>query len=94
MINDITTNIHSKLQLFADDILIYRPIPSSSDQISLQDDLANYSDKMSRWIADGLQHIQMQHFTSYHTSHCQKLYIPHEWSILEISGKDWNLLEQ
>ena len=38
-INDITTNIHSELQLFADDILIYRLILSSSDQISLQDDL-------------------------------------------------------
>ena len=38
-INDITTNIHSELRLFADDILIYRPIHSSSDQISLQDDL-------------------------------------------------------
>jgi len=30
-INDITANIHSELRLFADDILIYRPIGSESD---------------------------------------------------------------
>jgi len=39
-INNITTNIHSELQLFADNfILIYRPIGSESDQNILQDDL-------------------------------------------------------
>ena len=47
-INDITTSIHSELQLFADDTLIYRPILSSSDQISLQDDLTSYSNKMGK----------------------------------------------
>jgi len=38
-INDITTNIHSELQLFADDILIFRAIHSLNDQKIIQEDL-------------------------------------------------------
>ena len=39
-INDISLNIHSELWLFADDMLIYRPIINSvTDQVLLQDDL-------------------------------------------------------
>ena len=38
-INDITTNIHSQLSLFADDCLVYHPINSSEDHKVFQDDL-------------------------------------------------------
>ena len=44
-INDIVTNIHSQMRLFADDCLIYRPIHSPEDQNILQSDL----DKLSAW---------------------------------------------
>ena len=47
-INDIVTNIHSQLRLFADGCLIYRPIQSPKDQIILQSDL----DKLSAWADD------------------------------------------
>ena len=49
-INDITTNIHSELQLFPGDILIYRPIHSSSDQKTLQDDITTLI-KYGRWTS-------------------------------------------
>jgi len=41
-INDITTNIKSPLQVFADDCLSYRIINSPEDTISLQLDLSNW----------------------------------------------------
>ena len=44
-INDITSNIHSQLRLFADDCLIYRPINSPEDHTILQNDLL----KLSIW---------------------------------------------
>ena len=38
--NDITDNIkYSKIRLFADDIILYKQISSTSDAISLQSDL-------------------------------------------------------
>ena len=51
-INDITTNIHSELRLFADNILIYRPILSSSDQTSLQEDLTTLTKWANEWQMD------------------------------------------
>ena len=44
-INDIVTNIHSQLRLFADDCLVYRPIYSPEDHKILQSDL----DTLSTW---------------------------------------------
>ena len=44
-INDIASNIHSQLRLFADDCLTYRPINSPEDHTILQDDLL----KLSVW---------------------------------------------
>ena len=40
-INDITSNIHNQLRLFADDCLVYRPInsPRARDHKTFQDDL-------------------------------------------------------
>ena len=38
-INDISHNIHSQLQLFANDCLMYRTIQSSDNHDTLQDDL-------------------------------------------------------
>ena len=38
-INDISTDINSKIRLFSDDSVIYREINSIQDAMSLQDDL-------------------------------------------------------
>ena len=46
-INDITINIHSKIKLFADNILLYRTIKLANDHRILQEDLntiANWAD--------------------------------------------------
>ena len=47
-INDITTNIHSQLRLFADDCLVHHPINSPEDHKIFQDDL----DKLTILWAD------------------------------------------
>ena len=44
-LNDIATNIHSQLRLFADDCLVYHPINSPEDHKIFQDDL----DKLTIW---------------------------------------------
>ena len=44
-INDITVSINSTIQLYADDILIYRIIDSSNDYLALQ----NNVDKLEQW---------------------------------------------
>ena len=49
VINDITSNIHSQLCLFADDCLVYRPINSSTDHQILQSDLDNLTTWSRRW---------------------------------------------
>ena len=51
-INDIIANIHSELQLFADDILIYRPIHSESDQEILQDNFTALMKWAEMWQMD------------------------------------------
>ena len=38
-INDLPVNVTSKVRLFADDCLLYRPIHNASDQLALQRDL-------------------------------------------------------
>ncbi len=44
-INDLPDNVSSRVRLFADDCLLYRPIKSNEDQLALQADL----DSLSRW---------------------------------------------
>jgi len=44
-INDVGQNIRSKIQLFADDCILYRVIKSPQDKQALQEDLA----KVSNW---------------------------------------------
>ena len=39
-INDVSSNIHSELRLFSDDILIYKPIVSADNHDILQGDLS------------------------------------------------------
>ena len=48
-INDITSNIHSQLRLFADDCLVYRPIYSPADHKTFQDDLYKLSVMADVW---------------------------------------------
>ena len=48
-INDITTNIHSQLRLFADDCLVYRLINSTDDHQILQSDLDTLTTWTRRW---------------------------------------------
>ena len=68
-INDITTNIHSELQLFADDILIYRLIHLSSDQISLQDDLTTLIKWENEWQMDfNVSKCNILQVTTHHTA--------------------------
>ena len=68
-INDITTNIHSELRLFADDILIYRPILSSSDQTSLQEDLTTLTKWANEWQMDfNVSKCNILQVTTHHTA--------------------------
>ena len=55
-INDIISNIHSQLRLFADDCLIYRPIHSAEDHRILQKDL----DTLSSWVDTWLMKFNVQ----------------------------------
>ena len=48
-VNDITSNIHSQLRLFADDCVIYHPINSPQDHMMLQDDLLKLSALADVW---------------------------------------------
>ena len=47
-INDIGLNIHSEIRLFADDILLYRPIRTPNDHLQLQEDL----NTLTKWATD------------------------------------------
>ena len=68
-INDITTNIHSELRLFADDILIYRPIHSPSDQKILQDDLTTLIKWANEWQMDfNVSKCNILQVTTHHTT--------------------------
>ena len=61
-INDFPAYLsHSKLRLFADDIIIYRDIKTQDDCIKLQQDL----DSAARWEADWLM--------AFHPNKCTKL---------------------
>ena len=48
-INDITLNLTSKMKLFADDALLFRPIKSEKDCKSLQKDLNALETWSKRW---------------------------------------------
>ena len=48
-INDITTNIHNQLHLFADDCLVYRLVNSTDDHQILQSDLDTLTTWTRRW---------------------------------------------
>ena len=48
-INDIITDVDSKINLFADDCALYREIKSAEDASALQNDL----DRLYRWSCDG-----------------------------------------
>ena len=47
-INDIITDVDSKINLFADDCALYREIKSAEDAFALQNDL----DRLYRWSCD------------------------------------------
>ena len=49
-INDITINIHSEIRLFADDILLYRPIRTSNNHRILQDGLNTLTMWADHWL--------------------------------------------
>ena len=49
-INDINTNIQSKMRLFADDSVIYRQILSEEDHATLQQDLNILADWSTKWL--------------------------------------------
>ena len=51
-INDITINIHSEIKLFADDILLYRPIKISNNHKILQDDLNTLTKWADHWLME------------------------------------------
>ena len=68
-INDISTNMHSELRLFADDILIYRPIHSPSDQKILQDDLTTLIKWANEWQMDfNVSKCNILQVTTHHTT--------------------------
>ena len=48
-INDITSDLTSQMQLFADDALLFRPIKSEKDSKSLQKDLNTLQIWSKRW---------------------------------------------
>lgn len=48
-INDLPDNVTSKVRLFADDCLLYRPIYSANDQLSLQRDLDALVEWSKKW---------------------------------------------
>ena len=48
-INDLPLNVRSKVRLFADDYLLYRPINSAEDQEILQHDLRNLEQWGTKW---------------------------------------------
>ena len=57
-INNITSNIHSQLRLFADNCLIYHPINSPQDHMILQDDIL----KLSVWADIGQMKFNVKMF--------------------------------
>ena len=83
-INDIIANIHSKLRLFADDILMYRPICLESDQEILQDDLTALMKWAETWQVDfNISKCSILQVTA----HYQNIYIPDERNSFEIGGE-------
>ena len=48
-INDLPENVTSKVRLFADDCLLYRPIHNASDQLEMQRDLDSLVEWSNKW---------------------------------------------
>ena len=48
-INDLPKAVQSQVRLFADDCLIYRPIKSQKDHITLQNDLLELEKWAEKW---------------------------------------------
>ena len=48
-ISDLPENVTSKVRLFADDCLLYRPIHNASDQLALQRDLDSLVEWSNKW---------------------------------------------
>ena len=48
-INDIVCNLNSKIQVFADDAVMYREILSSQDEVIFQNDIHSVSDWAKPW---------------------------------------------
>ena len=48
-INDLPEALQSQVRLFADDCLLYRPIKSQSDHITLQNDLIELEKWADKW---------------------------------------------
>lgn len=49
-INDLPNNISSCMRIFADDCIIYRPISSPDDHLTLQSDLHRINDWCNKWL--------------------------------------------
>ena len=70
-INDIASNIHSQLRLFADDCITYRPINSPEDHTILQDDLL----KLSVWADVWQMKFKVKKYCILKYLHCTLLVI-------------------
>ena len=51
-INDIVLNVKSEIQLFADDILMYKTIKNSNDHETLQEDLNTLTRWADTWLME------------------------------------------
>lgn len=74
-INDLPTNISSRIRLFADDCVIYRTITSSSDHEALQGDLDLVCSWCNKWLM------------SLNTSKCKIMSVSRKTSISTFSYK-------
>ena len=66
-INDIGLNIHSKIRLLADDILLSQPIRAPDDHLHLQEDL----NTLTKWVNDwkmmfNISKCKVMQFTPHH----------------------------
>ena len=81
-INDIADNITSNIRLFADDCVLYRTINSTSDNITLQEDLNKLVHWSTIWQKDfNVKKCATMHFSS--TNRKQKYEYKMKGEILE-----------
>lgn len=68
-VNDLPTNITSKLRLFADDCVLYNPLLSPNDTIALQHDLDTIAAWCEKWhMSLNLTKCKVMSFTRKHTT--------------------------